>query len=210
MKPKSRAYNPQSRSIITRPELLTHPNIPKPLHGLAPREVKGRTWWDKVRKEAYAEKGHHCWACGKHAKTEEKWNKPFLEAHENYFINYEEGYMEITEITALCHLCHAFIHSGRLSALFDTDQMPIPKAEYILKRGFKLLKDNNLTPFFGTARVYANLFDPSTSPRAEELTEQQSKSNIQQDWTKWHLRLEGEKYYSKFKNLKEWSKHYGR
>lgn len=86
--------------------------------------------------------------------------------------------------------------------------MPFEKAEYILKRGFKVLKENNLTPFYGTARVYANLFDETAWPRVERLTRDQAPDNIQQDWTKWYLILDGEKHFSKFKSQFDWEKHY--
>lgn len=48
------------------PWLLLHPNIPKPLHGLAPRVIKGEKWFNQTKREAKAKLNQHCWACGVH------------------------------------------------------------------------------------------------------------------------------------------------
>ena len=48
------------------PWLFHLPNIPLPLHGLAPRVIKGQKWWSDTKKEAKAKLNQHCWACGVH------------------------------------------------------------------------------------------------------------------------------------------------
>ncbi|MDB4311962.1 hypothetical protein N9937_00890 [bacterium] len=210
MKPKSSSYRPKSSSVPfkARPEILTHPNIPQPLHGMAPRVIKGRAWWDKTRKAAYEKHQYRCWACGKSSVTPEMWNSRALEAHENYKIDYAKGEMVVTEITALCSCCHSFIHSGRLDALLVEGKIEPAKAIYILERGFKLLKAAGLKPFYGTAMIYAEHFAKGFMDSALRLQEDQGVGEIQQDWSEWHLILDGEKHYSKFKNFKEWKDHY--
>lgn len=44
---------PTGPSYALRPELLLHNNIPKPMHGVAPRVVLGQKWWDRERRECY-------------------------------------------------------------------------------------------------------------------------------------------------------------
>lgn len=189
------------------PILLTHPNIPKPLHGTAPRTILGDEWWNKQRQLAYAENDYHCQACGIH-KSKDRFHN-WLEAHEDYSINYSTGKVKLNKIVALCHTCHNFIHSGRLGALYRKGFEPQDKVEYILKRGFWVLKSNNLEPFWGTAFLYTEVFSNlDLLDRVEELKKKQEPSRICQDWSKWHIEIDGVNHYGKFKSLDEWQQAY--
>jgi len=166
--------------VFTRPSILLHPNIPKPMHGMNPRSILGKEWWDIERKKASEKNNNCCYACGVH-RSEAKYH-PWLEGHESYVINYVKGSMRLREIVSLCHACHNFIHSGRLKALFDAGEISLVKYRTIKNHGKDLIKG------FGTI---------------------EKPKYMQQDWSKWHLIIDGKKYYSKFKNVVEWSKYYG-
>ena len=45
------------------PTILLHPNIPKPLHLVAPRTVLGEAWWKSVKKKVKREANGRCQAC---------------------------------------------------------------------------------------------------------------------------------------------------
>lgn len=121
--------------MILKPKILTQPNIPVPLHGINPRTIKGATWWRRKRNEAYESTEYHCCACGKESSK--------LEAHEMWDFNFETGECIITEIVPLCHTCHNFIHSGRLSIVIGKEKT-IFQVKAILEHGFKILSKNNL------------------------------------------------------------------
>ena len=125
-----------------RPEILLHPNIPKPLHGVNPRSIMGQEWWDVQRRIAYASTEYHCAACGVH-KSEAEYHQ-WLEAHELYEFDYPKGRLTMIEIVPLCHACHNFIHSGRMTALVDKGEMEESKRKAILKRGNNIFKDAKL------------------------------------------------------------------
>lgn len=200
--------------MIPRPELLTHPNIPKPLHGLAPREILGREWWDQERRKAYAKHGHHCWACGIH-KQDARYHR-WLEAHESYDINYLAGRMEMTEIVALCHSCHNFIHTGRMTALWQRGLFDTRKATHILQHGFKILKTAGLSPFYISAELYAQILQAQRHPLAEEAFKRAAILKEKFDdqtgpvapWQQWHLNLLGSSHPTRFQNEQEWAAHY--
>ena len=114
-----------------RPDVLLCPQIPKPMHGLAPRVVLGEVWWDETRREAYRMTHYHCIACGEKPKIPE--------AHEIYDIDYQRGRMTYLRTVPLCPICHAFIHLGRTQALAEEGKIPMERYQHVLEWGGRIL-----------------------------------------------------------------------
>ena len=160
-----------------RPEVLLHPNVPKPLHGVAPRVILGRAWWDATRQAAYESTDFHCVACGVHKTCAAFY--PWLEGHELYEIDYRRGRMTYVETVPLCHACHSFIHCGRLKALFDKGEVTKVKFSAVMVHGQRVLREAGI------------------KPRQDDEVKMAA-------WSKWRLVLNGESYPPKFKSYKEW------
>lgn len=166
----------------TEPGLLLHPNIPKPLHGLNPRTVRGVAWWDKMRAEAAWKSWNRCAACGVH-KGKAKYHR-WLEAHEAYNIDYKKGRVELERIVVLCHACHNYIHDGRMDYLVEDSKMTVERRAEILTHGKLILRRADL----------------------EDLEPEYPTECA--PWGKWHLIIDGVKYPTRFKNEIEWEKYY--
>ena len=160
-----------------RPELLLCPNIPKPMHGMAPRVVLGQEWWDKERVLAYQKAQYKCEACGVEAARAKKY--PRLEGHELYDIDYQKGKMVYRETVALCHYCHNYIHDGRMRMLVASGEMAEDEYLEIQAHGDSILE---------TARLsIVPLQLPHMCP-----------------WSKWRLVIEGKEYPPLYKSEQEW------
>jgi hypothetical protein len=164
-----------------RPEVLLLPQIPKPLHGIAPRVVLGNKWWDQTRQEAYKSTDYHCVACGVH-KTEARGPK-WLEAHEVYRTDYIIGRLYFIEAVPLCHFCHNSIHQGRLQALLDKHQITQRKFTSIIQHGERVLAG-------------AGLVKPP--PYEGRMAE----------WGSWRLVINRRMYKPKFKCMEDWARHF--
>ena len=163
-----------------RPELLLHPTIPKPLHGVNPRSVLGQKWWDVTRKKVYAENNYHCFACGIYRADITP--RAVLHAHESYKIDYPEGRVELDRIIALCPDCHNLIHSQRYGCLFDRGDIDLEDAWLLERHRELVLGDLKRIDYIGLVAR----------------------------WEDWHLVIDGKKYYSKFKNEQEWREYYAK
>lgn len=168
------------KALFLRPELLLHPNIPKPLHSTNPRSILGDEWWDVERKKAYSKNNYHCFACGVH-KYDAKYHQ-WLEAHEAYDIDYELGRAELKEIVALCHSCHNYIHDGKMQMDARSNRISNEKYHDIIEHG--------------------NLLVMHLPPVPEYI------GNVA-EWSEWHLTIDGKKYYGKFKTYQQWCDYYG-
>ncbi len=160
-----------------RPEVLLCPQVPKPMHGLAPRMLLGKEWWDRTRRAAYASTGFHCVACGVH-KSEAREHR-WLEGHELYETDYLAGRMTYVETVPLCHFCHSFIHSGRLEMLVRAGKETHRKLLEVRRHGLDVLAD---------AKLLKDL--PYQGPCAE--------------WGSWRLVLDGKEHPPIHATFEEW------
>ncbi len=165
-----------------RPEVLLLPQIPKPLHGLAPRVILGNTWWNKIRQEAYRSTNYHCVSCGVH-KTATKGPR-WLEAHEVYKTDYELLRLYFLEAVPLCHFCHNFIHCGRLQALLDQGKITQQKFVSVIQHGERVLA------------------------RAGLIKSKPYEGSFVENWSKWRLVLGRKMYRPLWKSEQEWLKHF--
>lgn len=185
-----------------KPEILCHPHIPKPLHGLSPRTIMGQEWWDKERQRVYASIDYHCVACGV-AKKEAKRHR-WLEAHEYWKIDYTTGICEILSIEPLCHYCHNFIHSGRLLKIMGNEKFENEVID-ILEHGLQILSKSHLECFLFTLDLAESLGCNEFGVKAYRI-----ESNPKLKWDDWKLIWQGKEYRSKFSSYREWEKFYGR
>jgi len=169
------------KNIKIKPSILLCPSIPPPLHGLNPRTIMGKTWWDKERKKAYRKHDGCCMACGKKAK---------LEAHEMYRYEYKNKRAWLYEIVAVCVDCHLFIHYGRTNILAQTGRLDKKRFKKIIQDKMELLKEHDMIE----EAMKTKLIPPI--------------DNFGDDWTEWHIIIYGIKYYSKFKNRADWKNKY--
>lgn len=206
---------PQKRVLSFKPDplILTHPNVPPPLHGVAPRVVMGQAWWDMVRKEAYARHGQRCHACGEH-RHDVKGSRKHLEAHENYEIDYERGTVTFLNAVALCPYCHRFIHTGRLFALWEKREVGTRYALTILDHGFYVLglAGAQDQAFWFTHVFYSML----TNRESYEVALERARTNgllttvtgTPVEWGAWRLIIGDREFGPKFESQEAWAEHY--
>ena len=160
-----------------RPEILQCPQIPKPLHGVAPRVVLGQSWWNRERQAAYKSTNYHCIACEVHKSCAK--GRQWLEGHEIYSIDYERGRSTYIETVPLCHYCHNFIHDGRLEALLDAGKIHHSKYVAIKLHGEEILLKHRLKP-------------------------KEPHRGVCADWANWRLVIDGVEFPPLYKTFEEW------
>lgn len=212
--------------------IITMPNVPHPLHTLAPRTIMGASTWNHVRNRCYFEACYQCEACGRKVKTEfyedgtvkhqyhddGEIPKRELHAHELYTYDYNKGTARFERCVALCERCHVrFIHSGRMLTMFKKGD-PLMPAEKVLdgiEAGFKQIKEWNDT-HYGEEKLRACsvLIDYTDS---EEIGERVKKLIDKYDiefymvdgtaaWQDWKLIVGNKEYPTPFKDHDDWEK----
>lgn len=170
------------------PEVLLQRPLVKPLHGIAPREIMGAEWWETTRKQVYKDNGYHCLACGVH-RSNAKYHK-WMEAHEQYEVDYINTKYTLTSIISLCHCCHAFIHYQRTTAMLNCGNITKEKFDDIFAHGNEVLSRTGLV-------------------KSYDLPESHFPEN-DGTWSSWYLEFNGSKYFSKFANYQEWEDFYAK
>lgn len=191
--------------------LLGMPNIPHPLHSLAPRAIMGATEWNKVRRKCYEDADYKCEICGFQCEPGK------AHAHEIYDIDYKKGTSTFVRCVCLDPICHLrFIHSGRALTMYKHGD-PLYSKEKLLdgaEHGFKLISEYNKT-HKRKIYVFSTIADYLKEPELKEPMEALiAKYNIefykpvagkkQAAWGDWKLIWNGKEYKTPYADSKEW------
>lgn len=190
--------------------LITMPNVVKPLHRVAPRNIMGQTAWNILRKQCYYNANYKCEICGAELVGSRK------AAHELYSYDYKNGDATFERAIAVCSVSHDFIHSGRLITMFKNGNVLYPK-QYVLKvveHGFKLVYEYNKKHPNKQLRVYGTFLEYLKEPELElEMKQLIKKYKVMfyienerksAKWGEWKLVVDGKEYPSPYKNQRDW------
>lgn len=211
--------------------IITMPNVPHPLHTLAPRTILGATTWNHMRNRCYFEAGYKCEACGRKVKTEFYENgavrhqyhddgeipKRELHAHELYTYDYNKGTAKFERCVALCERCHVrFIHSGRMLTMYKKED-PLMPAEKVLdgiEAGFKQIYEWNKS-HYGEEKLRACSVlidytdDDVIGEKVKALIDKYEIEfymvNGDAAWSDWKLSIGNKDYPTPFKDKKDWA-----
>lgn len=165
------------------PTILTHPNIPKPLHGVNPRTIMGEEMWKELscllRKDVM-----FCQACGT-----SKFISGAFDCHEVYRFNCRAGIARFVKFVVICKDCHDFIHDGRLQAIID-----------------KMVKDRETSYKVWQSQVNRwRIIDRGNKILEKHKLKRKNLclvSNV--GWSSWKLIYQGKEYKPIYKSMKEW------
>lgn len=195
--------------------LIAMPNIPKPLHHLAPRTILGPTEWNKMRRACYEAANDTCEICGERPETLRR-----RQSHEAYAIDYEKGTAIFVGCFCLDSVCHlACIHTGRAITLYSQGN-PLYPAEFLLagaEKAFTIISSyNHDHPEQEPVRLYSTWieylkYDELREPMLELIKKYDAKFYMEDPkktapWGQWRLVFNGEEYPTPYKNEKAWKK----
>lgn len=194
--------------------ILTMPNVPKPLHSLAPRTIMGATAWKEAREACYEACNRHCEVCGAECGPGK------MDAHELYDYDFEKCEARFNRLVGLCKSCHGIIHSGRMLTMFHNHNFYYTK-DYLLtslERSFELVqKWNKLHEDAEPLRVWATILawadEPSLGDEVRQLIDDygihfytaENAMGENGTWNKWKLIYDGTEYYSPYEDMAAWA-----
>lgn len=192
--------------------LIAMPNLPKPIHGLAPRTLLGSSTWDHMRKLCYFSADNTCEICG-----EKPENLRHRHAHEVYSIDYEKGEARFVRAFCICALDHlACIHTGRAITLYKHNNPLYPK-EFLLEgveKSFRIISEYNRDHPDADLRAYSTFLDylkcEDLKEPVENLIKKYDMKFYAEDpkkiakWDKWKLIIGDEEYPTPYKSKADW------
>lgn len=194
--------------------IISMPNVPLPLHTVAPRNILGKQTWDRMRRRCYYEAGYKCEVCG--AEVGKDIEKKDYHAHELYSIDYITGESRFIRCVGLCAKCHLLsIHSGRMYTMFKRGNPMMPASKVIdgAEHTFSLVNRWELQHPGEELRLFATWVEMARDKViGEEITSLIEKYNVRfygapkngASWGEWKLILGGREYPSPFKDEADW------
>lgn len=193
--------------------LLTMPNIPKPLHNLAPRVIEGQAKWNLMRTKCYMDANYTCQICGKVLGAGK------CQAHEVYSVDYVNKRSKFERCVCICSDCHTkFIHSGRAMTCYHKHEKGYEANTLlkVIKPRLKLIYEWNREHPDSPIRVFGAILelakDPDLGKWLEPMFNQYDvkfytpvKANEdKKNWGDWRLEYKGKLYEPIYKTAKEW------
>lgn len=195
--------------------ILTQSNVPKPLHGCAPRVYMGQSKWDIERKKCYMKAHYTCEICGADLSD------GGYQAHELYDIDYANQTTTFKRTVCLCGACHLLgIHTGRAITLFKQGSQYYPKNKLLdgAEHTFIIINSwNEAHAGEEPLRVYATWLDYL---KVDELREPMEKlikkynikfwrtqgkwENKKKFFPNWKLIYNGKEYKTPYKTMEDW------
>lgn len=195
-------------------KILSMPNVPKPLHTMAPRTILGGPTWERMRKRCYYDAGYKCEACGYEPE------KGKLHAHELYEVDYDKCTSKFVRCVALCNKCHTEpgVHTGRAYTMYKQGNVLMPRQKLLegVEHIFKLVNEYNQHRPEGEEelRLFATFVqywkDNTLREDMERLIKQYNIKfyNVPptetERWGEWKLIIGNKEHPTKFASMQEW------
>lgn len=198
--------------------ILCMPNIPLPLHTLAPRTIMGDYEWSKVRTKEYIKQDYTCQATGVEL------GKGKVHLHELYSIDWQMQTAKFERYVVLDPRIHTrFVHSGRALTLFERGDKYITQLGLTatLKEVFQKIADYNMKHYDEEPlRICDTILEWAKNPKLENsINDMIKKYKIKfytfnkrcfnaNNWGKWKLIYDGMEYPTKFPTQKDWEEYF--
>ena len=201
--------------------ILTMPNIPRPLHTVAPRNYMGQAEWDKKRRRCYYDANYTDEIMGTDL------DKGKCQAHELYDFFYTTKTSVFKRVVCLSELTHQRgIHTGRMLSLYKKGSPLYSKKRVLegIENTFRLIfeynrlnsltSDRKIKPYY----VWLDyLNEPELKKEVLALIKRYNiefwieySVNEEESWGDWKLLYNNKEYRSPFNSEADWREYFGK